>query len=208
MSWGLPPAILTVMSSSHEVEIKFRIADIDNLTGRLRQLGFQQITPRTHEMNTLFDLPGHPLRNCGDVLRLRKYGEIWVLTHKTKSKKQDGPHKTRVETETRVDDGEKMEAILRALQFEPSFRYEKFRAEWKGAQGHVVIDETPIGTFGEIEGAPDWIDLVARDLEIDGKDYITETYAGLFFAWKRKTGSPAQEMTFDAVGNSPRSQSS
>lgn len=189
------------MSSSHEVEIKFRIANIERLVARLGQLGFQQVTPRTHEMNTLFDLPGHPLRERGDVLRLRKYGAGWVLTHKTKGKKQDGPHKTRVETETRVDNGEKMEAILRALQFEPSFRYEKFRAEWKGGKGHIVVDETPIGTFGEIEGPPDWIDSVARDLEIDRKDYITETYAGLFFAWKRKTGSRAEEMTFEAVGS-------
>jgi adenylate cyclase class 2 len=189
------------MSSPLEIEIKFRIADAEGLVARLQQLGFQQVTPRTHEMNTLFDLPGHPLRDRGDVLRLRKYGEIWVLTHKTNSKKQDGPHKTRIETETRVDNGEKMEAILRALQFEPSFRYEKFRAEWKGGEGHVVIDETPIGNFGEIEGPPEWIDSVARDLRIDRKDYLTETYAGLFFAWKRKIGSPAQEMTFEAIGN-------
>ena len=188
------------MSSSHEVEIKFVIADIEDWVARLRQLGFQQVTPRTHEMNTLFDLPGHPLRNRGDVLRLRKYGESWVLTYKTKSQKQNGRHKTRVETETRVDNGEKMEAILRALQFEASFRYEKFRAEWKGKEGHVVIDETPIGTYGEIEGPPEWIDSVARDLEIGRKDYITETYAGLFDSWKRQTMSTAQEMTFEAVG--------
>jgi adenylate cyclase class 2 len=192
-------------SNSNEVEIKFRVADIDGLTARLRQLGFEQITPRTHEMNTLFDLPGHPLRNRGDVLRLRKYGEIWVLTHKTKGKDQkDGPHKTRIETETRVENGEKMEAILRALQFEPSFRYEKFRAEWKGGQGNVVIDETPIGNFAEIEGPGEWIDSLARDLQIDRKQYITETYAGLFFSWKRETGSGAQEMTFESIGSSVR----
>lgn len=191
------------MSPSQEVEIKFRVTGKEGLVARLRQLGFQQVTPRTHEMNTLFDLPGHPLRDRGDVLRIRKYGETWVLTHKSKSKKQDGPHKTRVETETRVDNGEKMEAILRALQFEPSFRYEKFRAEWKGDKGHVVIDETPIGTYGEIEGPPEWIDSVARDLQIDRKNYITETYTGLFFAWKSRSGSKAQEMTFEAVGKDP-----
>jgi adenylate cyclase class 2 len=189
------------MSSPLETEIKFRIADVEALIARLKQLGFQQVTPRTHEMNVLFDLPGHPLRNRGDVLRLRKYGDAWVLTHKNKSKTKDGPHKTRVEIETRVESGEKMEAILRALQFEPSFRYEKFRAEWKGDKGHVVIDETPIGTFGEIEGPPEWIDSVARDLGIDRKDYITETYAGLFDSWKRRTKSQAEEMTFEAIGS-------
>jgi adenylate cyclase, class 2 len=182
-----------------EIEIKFRITDLVSLVAALRQLGFKQITPRTHEMNVLFDLPGQSLRARGEILRLRKYGEIWVLTHKAKSKNGGGPHKSRIETETRVEDGEKMEAILRALQFEPSFRYEKFRAEWKDEQGHVVIDETPIGNFGEIEGPPGWIDSVAHQLGIPREDYITETYAGLFFEWKKRTGSRTKEMTFAAV---------
>src|SRR5881275_847340 len=107
------------MSSSNEIEIKFKIADVHALELRMRDLGFRQITPRTHEMNTLFDLPGKPLRARGELLRLRKYGDQWVLTHKAKSK-QGGPHKNRFEIETRVQDGGRMEAILRALQFEAS----------------------------------------------------------------------------------------
>jgi adenylate cyclase class 2 len=185
--------------SSPEVEIKFQIKDIAALVSQLQKLGLKEITPPTHELNILFDLPGQPLRARGEILRLRKYGEIWVLTHKAKSKSDGGPHKSRIETETRVEDGEKMEAILRALQFEPSFRYEKFRAEWKGEYGHVVIDETPIGNFGEIEGPPGWIDSVARQLGISPQDYITETYAGLFFSWKKRGGNAAKEMTFAAV---------
>ena len=187
------------MSSSHEIEIKFKVADLPRLSTRLKELRFEQVTPRTHEMNTLFDLPGQPLRKRGDLLRLRKYGDIWVLTHKSKGKLKEGPHKIRVETETRIEDGVKMEAILRALQFEPSFRYEKFRAEWNRDQGHVVIDETPIGNFGEIEGPADWIDAVAQELNIDPKDYMRDNYAALFFSWKEQTRSTADEMTFAAV---------
>lgn len=187
------------MSSSNETEIKFRITDFSALAANLRRLGFKEITPRTHEMNVLFDLPGRPLRARGDILRIRKYGGSWVLTHKAKSG-SNGPHKVRVETETKVEDGTKLEAIFRALQFEPVFRYEKFRAEWQGGHGHVVIDETPIGNFGEIEGPSEWIDKVARDLSINPADYLTDTYAGLFFAWKERTGSPANEMTFAAIG--------
>src|SRR5579859_6032971 len=120
------------MASSNETEIKFRIIDLPALVAKLREVGLVEITPRTHEMNILFDLPGRPLRAKGDLLRLRKYGDTWLLTHKARSTNQDGPHKVRVETETRVADGEKMEAILTALQFQPVFRYEKFRAEWAG----------------------------------------------------------------------------
>ena len=187
------------MSSSHETEIKFRITDLPALAAKLSQLGFAEITSRTHEMNVLFDLPGRPLRARGDILRIRKYGDSWVLTHKAKSASSNGPHKVRVETETKVDDGTKLEAILRALQFEAVFRYEKFRAEWKGEQGHVVIDETPIGNFGEIEGTSEWIDEVSAELHISPDQYITDTYAGLFLSWKQQSGSPAQEMTFEAV---------
>jgi adenylate cyclase, class 2 len=188
------------VSSPNETEIKFRVHDLAALAQRLQRSGFQQVTARTHEMNVLFDLPGQPLRARGDILRIRKYGDSWLLTHKGKTADNSGRHKVRAETETRVGDGEQMEAILRALQFEPVFRYEKFRAEWKLGAGHVVVDETPIGNFAEIEGPAGWIDEVAKKLGVAAADYLTETYAGLFFAWKQHTGSKATEMTFAAVG--------
>jgi len=149
-------------------------------------------------MNSLYDLPGQELRKRGELLRLRKYGDRWMLTHKAKG--DSGRHKVRVELETRVENGQQMDAILRALGFAPSFRYEKYRAEWSDGAGHVVLDETPIGNFGEIEGPARWIDRTARALGIASTDYVTQTYAELFFAWKRRARSGAKEMTFGSVG--------
>lgn len=180
-----------------EIEIKFHIKDARALTRRLRAANFRLLTPRTYEGNTLYDLPGEPLRKRGDLLRLRKYGKEWVLTHKAKGRA--GRHKTRAELETKVADGRALDAILQALGFRPTFRYEKFRAEWSDGQGQVVVDETPIGSFGEIEGPPRWIDRTAKVLGIRREQYLTDTYAGLFFAWKRRTHSPAKEMTFRAI---------
>ncbi len=108
-------------------------------------------------------------------------------------------HKSRTELETAVADGEQMDAILRALGYAPSFRYEKFRAEWTDGIGHVVLDETPIGNLSEIEGPPDWIDRTAARLGVSESDYITSNYATLFFEWKARTGSPAMNMTFQEV---------
>ena len=181
-----------------EIEIKFRITNLRALTRRLRAAKFRLVTPRTHEMNTLYDLPGQPLRKRGELLRLRKYGKDWVLTHKAKGRV--GRHKTRMETETKVADGEKMEAILLALRFRPTFRYEKLRAEWSDGRGLLVLDVTPIGEFGEIEGPARWIDRTAKLLGISTQDYLTDTYAGLFFKWKRESRSSAMEMTFRAIG--------
>jgi adenylate cyclase, class 2 len=180
-----------------EIEIKFRVTDVRTLTRRLRAAKFRQVTRRTHESNTLYDLPGQPLQKRGELLRLRKYGTSWLLTHKAKG--AAGRHKSRIETQTGVEDGGHFEKILQALGYVPSFRYEKFRAEWSDGKGHVVLDETPIGFFGEIEGPARWIDQTARLLGIAREAYITDAYAELFFAWKRRTRSPANEMTFRAI---------
>ena len=185
------------MAGNKEIEIKFRVDNPRAMARRLRAEGFRPLTRSSHETNTLYDLPGQKLRRKGEILRLRKYGSEWLLTHKAKG--TAGRYKTRVELQTKVSDGAKMDGILRALGFSPAFRYEKFRAEWGDAKGHVVIDETPIGNFGEIEGPSRWIDAIARKLEIRPQDYITQSYTELFFAWKQESRSGASEMTFQAL---------
>lgn len=192
------------MTPHKEIEIKFRVEDVRELNRRLGQSGFRLVTRRTHEMNTLYDLPGQRLRKRGELLRLRKYGPKWTLTHKAKG--NAGRHKTRVENETLVSDGLKVEIILRALGFAPTFRYEKFRAEWSDGKGQVVVDETPIGNFGEIEGPARWIDQTARHLRVPQDSYITDTYAALFLGWKKRTRSSAHEMTFSSVAGRPPHQ--
>jgi len=184
-----------------EVEIKFVVEDVPALEERLRILGFHLQTPSRHEMNTLFDTARGTLRKGGQLLRLRHYGSIWILTHKARGPR--GIHKTRAETETEVADGESMRAILLALGYRETFCYEKFRAQWRDAEGHVVVDRTPIGDVAEIEGPPEWIDSTAERLGIDPKQYITKNYAELFREWKRRTRSSAQNMTF-AECDTPR----
>jgi adenylate cyclase class 2 len=193
------------MAANQEIEIKFRIANEREVNRRLRCAKFKLTTKSTHEFNTLFDLPGQKLRKRGELLRLRQYGKEWTLTHKAKGK--DGRHKSRTELETEVADGRQMDLILRGLGYQPSFRYEKFRAEWSDGKGHVVVDHTPIGDFGEIEGPARWIDRTAKVLGIESRLYVTSTYAELFFQWKQKTKSPAEEMTFRAIARSRRSWS-
>jgi adenylate cyclase class 2 len=185
-----------------EIEIKFRVADLRALARQLRAAGFRLVTRRTREMNTLYDLPGEILRKRKELLRIRKYGSACTLTHKCKGRV--GRHSSREELETSVADGNKMDLILRALGYAPSFRYEKFRAEWvdkkmPDGKGKVVVDETPIGNFCEIEGPPRWIDATAKRLGVTPADYITKNYAALFADWKQETKSPAEEMTFKAV---------
>ena len=182
---------------SKEIEIKFRVDDLRGLSRKLKDAGFRLVTPRTREINTLYDLPGQVLRNRRELLRLRQYGKSWKLTHKSKS--QTGRHSSRQELETAVTDGKAMDAILRVLGYSPSFVYEKMREEWTDGKGQVVVDHTPIGDFCEIEGKPRWIDATAKKLAVRYEAYITKNYAMLFTEWKQESGNPATEMTFKAV---------
>jgi adenylate cyclase class 2 len=186
-------------ATGQEVEIKFRVDDLKALARKLRAAGFKIKTKRTHEMNVLYDLPGGPLRQRGEVLRLRKYGKQWTLTHKTKG--EAARHKSRTETETQISDGQQLETIFNALDLTSTFRYEKFRTEWTDGKGAVVVDETPIGNIAEIEGSATWIDRTAKKLGVSEADYSTKSYTELFFEWKHNAKSDANEMTWEAIGS-------
>jgi adenylate cyclase class 2 len=181
-----------------EVEIKVAVGDRRAFARLLKQAGFRVETTRTFESNFLYDFPTGRLRRRGELLRIRRYGKDWKLTFKAKGK-SGGRHKRREEIETKLVDGPVLEQILLRTGMTRSFVYEKYRTEFTDGRGHVVLDETPIGDFAEIEGPPRWIDATAKKLGMGIVEYITGSYAELFFAWKHRTRSSAQEMTFADV---------
>lgn len=186
---------------SIEIEVKFRVDDPKALEAALRGLGFQCETPRTFERNVLFDTPDHRLRGSRQILRLRRYGERWVVTHKqiTPKDSPDARHKERIETETEVADGDAIASIFGTLGYTPSFTYEKWRSEWSDGTGHCVIDETPIGQYAELEGPPEWIDRTLDVLKVHPGTTTTLSYGRLFEQWQQQTGSRVQNMSFAEI---------
>jgi adenylate cyclase, class 2 len=194
---------------SAEIELKFPIDDPAGFESRLPGLGFQLDTPRTFEQNTLYDTPARTLRESKQILRLRRYGMLWTVTHKRQAAPNDDGvtprYKLRIETETHVDDGPAMGQVFEQLGYAPAFRYEKFRTEWSqklagSALAHLVVDETAIGTFVELEGPTEWIDETLVRLGVDPATCLTDSYGKLFLNWKARTGSPAENLTFQEIG--------
>ncbi len=185
-----------------ETEIKFRVADLAVLAGRLESSGFRLQTPRSFESNVLYDTPGRQLRARTEILRIRSYAGRWALTQKRlpgSGVSAQDRHKHRIETETGIADGYALEEFFLSLGLVAAFRYEKWRTEWTDREGHCVIDETPIGNYAEIEGAPEWIDRTALRLGVDPIEYITLSYGRLFDLWRERRHSAAQDLTFAAV---------
>ena len=185
-----------------ETEIKFRVDDLASLARRLESVGFTLQTPRSFESNVLYDTPERKLRARTEILRIRSYADRWTVTHKGLPSDGLGEdrHKHRIETETGVADGEALAGIFLSLGLVPSFRYEKWRAEWTDGEGHCVVDETPIGNYAELEGPAEWIDRTAVRLGVDQTQYSTLSYGRLFEQWRDQHHSAAQDLTFDAVG--------
>jgi len=191
--------------SSVEIEVKFPVADVTDLERRLESSGFRKVTPRTFERNVLYDTRDRKLRAQQAILRIRRYGDRWVVTHKCLPQDHDpaARHKHRIETETEVADGEAIGTIFTQLGYEPAFAYEKFRSEYADQTGHCVIDETPIGVYAELEGPAEWIDSIGRKLGIDPGAFLTLSYGRLFDQWRQETGSSAADLTFEAVQGRP-----
>ena len=186
--------------STVEIELKFPVPDPAALEAQLPAAGFTLLTPSTFESNTLFDTPDRTLRLRGELLRLRQYGAQWLLTHKRHPDGEDDTkYKRRIETETTLSDGAALEYVFQQLGLQPVFRYEKWRSEWAHGSGHLVVDQTPIGTFAELEGDPAWIDAMLALLRIDPALCTTASYGKLFLQWCDRTGSAANNLTFDEI---------
>ena len=193
-----------------EIEVKFRVADHPEFERKLIAHGFHRVTPRTFEKNVLFDTPDRRLRAKQSILRVRQYGDRWLVTHKGLPHDNDpaARHKHRIETETQVADGDAMSVIFSQIGYAPAFTYEKWRTEFADRTGHCVIDETPIGLFAELEGPPEWIDETSQRLGLDPAELITLSYGRLFDDWRAATGSPATDLTFAAIGGIAEEKSS
>ncbi len=186
-----------------ETELKFSIDDIAGFRSAVGRLDLTLRTPRSFESNTLYDTPARQLRNKRQLLRLRHYNGTCLLTHKRVADEgsNDERYKTRIETETTVEDGDALAEVFAQLGYTPAFRYEKYRTEWDDLEGgHLVLDETPIGTWAELEGEPAWIEEMLERLKVGSERITTESYGALFLRWREETGSPAENLTFEEVG--------
>jgi len=188
-----------VAAGGRETEIKLAITDLPALQRRLPGLGFRIRQPRSLEENTLFDSATKVLRRRGCMLRLRSVGGRHWLTFKGPASRSQR-YKIRQECETELTDAQAAWKILAGLGLEPVFRYEKYRtvyvARSGGAGGEVMVDETPIGNFVELEGSQGWIRRLARALGAAEKEFISKDYAALYAEWCRRRRRPIQPMVF------------
>jgi adenylate cyclase class 2 len=165
-----------------ESEIKLRTDGPEAARAAVAALGATLERARHLEDNVLYEDAASSLYAAGQALRLRRAEGRAIVTYKGPRQERSDGVKSRAETEIEVSDGDAFHSILTALGYHKAFRYQKYRETYRWREVEIVIDETPIGTYLEIEGPVDVIHEAARALGRGPADYIGDSYAALFFA--------------------------
>lgn len=177
-----------------EREVKLPFATPDEARAAIRAAGATPLRSRRLQEDAL--LENDALRERGCTLRIRSEAGKSLLTFK--GPVLPGSMKMREEYETVMDDGRVALRVFEELGLRVSFRYEKYREEYSAADVTIAIDETPIGTFIEIEGGEESILAMTKALGKSPAEFVLDSYRGLFFKHREQSGGAGAHMVFSA----------
>lgn len=183
------------MTVSLEREIKLRFSNREDARAAVIAAGAAPLRGRRLQDDRLLDTPAGLLRDRGSILRVRQEAGRSFLTLKGPVLPSD--KKVRDELETTIGDGDLMLLVLGQIGFGVWFRYQKYREEFAIGDVIVAVDETPVGTFVELEGGDRGITETAEALGRGPDDYVLESYRGLYGEHCRQHGLPLSDMLFD-----------
>lgn len=220
------------MAHEREIKLKIEdVKGFRRLLKKLGAQTMGNGSGRVHEKNVIFDTPQGGLAKHGQLLRIRtetpegcgssknsRSKSRIVLTFKRPVARpvalppehpEDGSHKVREEIEMEVTDAPTLTSIFEGLGMSGWFRYEKYRTTFRlpasntWARGLLIeLDETPIGTFVELEGPAAAIDRAAAELGYSKRDYVLKNYLTLYVEQCRRKGQQPGHMLFPS-GDSP-----
>ena len=169
------------MQAQVESEVKLRMPGPSEARALVGRIGATPSRSRHFEDNVLFDDARSSLAASGRALRLRRTDAEAILTCKGPRMEGTGV-KSRREAEVKVADADAAQRVLEALGYRPVFRYQKYREAFRWRDAEIVVDETPIGTFVEVEGPIETIHAAAAAMGRGPADYVMESYPALFAA--------------------------
>ncbi len=147
----------------NETEIKILEIDIKKIESKLKKLGAKQTHKGLVTIN-FFDFKDEKISKSKSFLRLRKYGNIVEITHKTK-RNNKGKFKIREETETKVSDFESTKKIFKKIGLICINECEKLRTSYTLDKVKIELDQHPkIPAYMEIEGNPKDIEKMIKKL--------------------------------------------
>jgi adenylate cyclase class 2 len=178
-----------------EREVKIPFDSPEQARAAILAAGATPLRCRRLQEDALLDTDDEQLRRRRCVLRIRTESGKSLMTFK--GPVQPGTMKIRDEYETVVGDGHVLQHVLEELGLHVWFRYEKYREEYAAEDATIAIDETPVGTYVEIEGGEEAILRMTEALGRSASDFILDSYRGLFLQHRGRLGLHSSDMVFD-----------
>lgn len=175
-----------------ETEIKFYVKDFASYRKIIDEIGAKKESP-IFEDNIVFDNEKGSLFEKRCLLRLRK-SDRTTLTFKKPVEKSR--YKVMEEHEIEVSDFKETQKILNMLGYKKVFRYQKRREIYQLVNVLILLDETPIGNFIEIEGEKEGIERILPMLKLDIKEGTSKNYMELYSDYCKKKGIKSKDMVF------------
>jgi adenylate cyclase, class 2 len=177
-----------------EREVKLRFASPEEARAAIVATGATALRSRRLQEDALLDTEDESLRERRCVLRIRTESGKSLLTFK--GPVLPGSMKVRDEYETVIGDGEVVQRVLEEVGLHVWFRYEKYREEYAAQDVTIALDETPVGTFVEIEGGEEGILTIAQALGRTPSDFLLDSYRALFMKHREEFGLTGTNMVF------------
>ena len=177
-----------------EREVKLRFDSPEQARAAILATGATPLRCRRLQEDALLDTEDESLRRRQCALRIRTESGKSLLTFK--GPLQPGAMKLRDELETVISDGEVLQNVFEELGLHVWFRYEKYREEYAAEDVTIALDETPVGTFVEIEGGEQGILVMTEALGRSAKDFILDSYRSLFVTHRHDFGLTGDHMVF------------
>ena len=183
------------MTDSLEREIKLRFESAALAREAVLAVGATVHRPRRLQDDRLLDWPDGRLRQRRCTLRVRDDAGSAYVTFK--GPPQRATMKVREELEIEVKDAALVLRLLERLDLQVCFRYQKYREEYVRGDVILTIDDTPVGTYVELEGDEQGITKIAQAMGRTMADYVLESYRDLFATARAQRKLTGTDMVFD-----------
>jgi len=194
---GATPAAIE-KPMTYEIEIKYRLADHDQLSARLQALG-ATLDATSTQADAYWNHPARDFAQTSEAFRVRQIGERNLITYK--GPRLGGPAKTREEIEIAFEPGEEafedMQTLLARLGFRPVGLVRKTRTTYRlmhdalavlvsmdlveglGAFAEVEVMAQDAGEISRLQAAVKRLGELLGLTEVESRSYLRMTLEGL-----------------------------
>lgn len=150
----------------NNIQIKFKIADVDMFLEKLRKNKYILIGG-TFEKTTIYDFEDERLEKSGIFIRTKNGFEDTVTIKEKIFSKSQKKYFERKNATFEIENCDSMKYLLEKIGLTKTYIMEKYRIIWKKGEVELHLDELPFGIYCEVCSSEKEIDKIVSRLGVN-----------------------------------------